>query len=108
MGYRWHRTNIQLPLKKCDKLIEILQITVRQKRVSLKELQSIQEKLKFTFIAIPLEKSLLGPINQKIAIAEKTDKRYVKIDEEIKEFFQKWKDLLYLMRSRSSHVRELV
>ena len=59
---------IQLPPEKCDKLIQLLKSKLKKDHsISVKDLESIQGKLQFAYIGIPLGKPLLGPVDQKLA-----------------------------------------
>ena len=98
---------IQLPPDKCDKLLNLLTEISRKSVATVKELQSMQGKLQFASIGIPLGKPLLGPIDRIIAKAEKNKRTKVKIKDEIVTYTQNWKALIHLMRTRPSHVREL-
>ena len=98
---------IQLPPDKCDKHINILTELSRKKVITVKELQNMQGKLQFASIGIPLGKPLLGPIDRIIANAERKNFKKVKIKENIITYIQNWKALIYLMRTRPSHVQEL-
>ena len=60
---------IQLLPDKCDKLIKVLAELSRKQCATIKELQSIQGKMQFASIGIPLGKPLLGPIDRIIADA---------------------------------------
>ena len=55
---------------------------------TVKELQSMQGKLQFASIGIPLGKPLLGPIDRIIAKAEKNNHTKVKIKDEIVTYTQ--------------------
>ena len=74
-----HKT-IKLPKDKWDKIIKLLLELNRKTYVSINELQSIQGKLQFASIGIPLGKPLLGPIDRIIADAEKKGYYKVKIN----------------------------
>ena len=56
---------------------------------------------------MPLRKPLLGPIDRIIAKAEKNNHSKVKVKKEIVTYTRNWKALIYLLRSKPSHVREL-
>ena len=99
---------IQLPTKKCDKLIDKLRNMNTCQKISLKEMQSIQGKLQFASIAIPLGKHLLSTGDLRIAEAERNNWKNIRIDKQLIEYSKNWRALLHLMRSRPSHVKELI
>ena len=74
---------IQLPPDKCDKLLSLLTEISRKSVATVKELQSMQGKLQFASIGIPLGKPLLGPIDRIIAEAERNKRTKVKIKQVI-------------------------
>ena len=77
-------------------------------KVSAKEIQSIQGKSKFTYIAIPLSKPLLSTGDLRIAEAERNNWKNIIVDKQLIEYSKNWRALLHLMRSRPSHVKELI
>jgi hypothetical protein len=99
---------IQLPTKKCDKLINQLRKLATQKKIKNKDLESIKGKLQFASIGMPLGKPLLGPVGQMIAKANLENRRTIPVTEELIDYSKNWRALLYLMRSRPSHVKELI
>ena len=99
---------IQLPKDKCDKLIKLLRGINDSRSIQVKALQSIQGKLQFTSIAVPLGKPLLGAVDKIIATAEQKQQKRVPVDDVLKQYEQTWRTLLYLLRSRPTHVRELI
>ncbi len=99
---------IQLPSKKCDKLIDLLKTMSKLCTIPTKELESIQGKLQFASIGIPLGKPLLGPVDKILANANIGNHSKIKVKGTLQEYARNWRALLYLMRSRPSHVRELI
>lgn len=102
-----HRT-IQLPPAKCDSMMTELRKLKASSSIEIRKLQSIQGKLQFASIGIPLGKPLLGPIDEMIARAEVRHWKRIKINKKIQQYCNNWKALLHLMKSRPSHVRELI
>ena len=99
---------IQLPHQKCDKLLAELRTIRRTKHnIKLNALQKLQGKLTFTSIGIPLGKPLLGTLDKEIAIADRHNKKYVKISPSIQNYCRTWAGVIHLMRRRPSHVNEL-
>ena len=101
---------IRLPQEKCDALIKLLKHKfILNKSISIKDLQSIQGKLQFASIGIPLGKPLLGPIDQKLARAlANPNIKSIKIGKELDDYSRNWRAILKLMRSRPSHANELI
>ena len=104
---------IRLPENKCNKLIEELKNMENAKEITVKALQSIQGKLQFASVGIPLGKPLLAAIDQKIARAEARGWPKIKINphsdkDELVVYSKNWIALLHLMKSRPSHVNELI
>ena len=66
---------IQLPEKKCQKLIDKLRTVGRAKSITTKDLEKLQGKLQFASIGIPLGKPLLGPIDRILAKANARNKQ---------------------------------
>lgn len=101
---------IQLPSEKCDKLIELLKSKLKKgSKISVKDLESLQGKLQFASIGIPLGKPLLGPVDQTLARAKaQPNIKYIKVKDELDNYSRNWRAILKLMRSRPSHVKELI
>ena len=76
--------------------------------IKIKDLQSLQGQLQFASIAMPLGKPLLGPIDKKLARAINNNEPKIKVGKELIDYSRNWRALLYLMKSRPSHVRELI
>ena len=75
----------------------------------IKDLESLQGKLQFASIGIPLGKPLLGPVDQKLAQAKaRPDVTHIKVKDELDDYSRNWRAILKLMRSRPSHVNELI
>ena len=99
---------IQLPHHKCDKLLtELRNIRRTKHNVKLNVVQKLQGKLTFTSIGIPLGKPLLGTLDKVIANADRHNKKYVTMSENIKTYCRTWAGIIHLMRQRPSHVNEL-
>ena len=99
---------IELPTTKCDSILAELQAVRRLKHVSVTRLRQLQGKLQFASIALPIGKPLLGPIDAFMAKASNTNRKTVFLPLEIKHQLRDWASLLHLMRSRQTHIRELV
>ena len=99
---------IQLPHHKCDKLLtELRNIRRTKHNVKLNVVQKLQGKLTFTSIGIPLGKPLLGTLDKVIANADRHNKKYVTMSENIKTYCRTWVGIIHIMRQRPSHVNEL-
>ena len=53
-------------------------------------------------------KPLLGAVDKIIATAEQKQQKRVPVDDILKQYEQTWRTLLYLLRSRPTHARELI
>ena len=99
---------IHLPQNKCDNLIKILRKLSMSTTITINNLQSIQGKLQFASIGIPLGKPLLGTADKTIANAERKKWKRIKVNSNLKEYSRNWRALLHLMSSRPSNVCELI
>ena len=99
---------IELPTTKCDSILTELRAIRRLKTISLQRLRKLQGRLQFASIALPIGKPLLGPIDVVIAKAINTKRTTIFLNDDIKQQLRDWSALLHLMRSRPTHVRELI
>ena len=98
---------IELPTKKCDKILAELRTARRSKTLKVTDLRKIQGKLQFASIGLPVGKPLLGPMDLIIAKAVAAKRSHIRNTDLVTTYFRNWAGLLHLMRSRPTHVREL-
>ena len=102
-----HRT-IQLPEKKCEKIISELQTIKRTKGayIETKKLEKAQGKVNFAAIGIPLGKPLLGTMDRILVLSN--GKKWTKMTDTIRTYCANWIGIIRLMNNRPSHVNELI
>ena len=99
---------IELPPTKCHSILAELRAVRRLTNIPVTHLRQLQSKLQFASIALPIVEPLLGPIDAFMAKASNANRKTVFLPLEIKHQLRDWASLLHLMRSRPTHVRELV
>ena len=110
-----HKT-IQLPTEKCKNLLDTLRSTRHKKKVLFNAMEKVRGKLQFTTVALPVGRPLLGRLDA-LLTAERRKKpaslstKSFSINvhgTEIAEVLRHWAALIRLMKSRPSHVSELI
>jgi hypothetical protein len=95
---------IQLPTKKCQAIISLLNSTLKVKRASLNKFQKIAGKLQHASFGIPSGRSLFSPIQ----MAMKGSPDFITITEELKIILTDWRYIIKYLQKNPTSVSQLV
>ena len=95
---------IQLPPEKCQKIITLLNSTLKLKRASLNKFQKIAGKLQHASFGIPSGKGLFSPIQ----MAMKGDPDFIPISAELTIILVDWRYIIKYLKTHPTSVSQLV
>jgi hypothetical protein len=99
---------IELPQRKCDKLLLKLKAVRRLPKLEVKRFQKLHSRLQFATIALPCGKPILAQLNWYMSSAAKNIGRNLIVTGDLRAILRDWSALICLVRKRPTHVAELI
>jgi hypothetical protein len=99
---------IQLPQRKCEKLLLELKAVRPLPKLEVERFQKLHGRLQFATIAIPCGKPILGQLNWYMSSAAKNRGRNLIATTDLQAILRDWTAFIRLVGKRPTHVAELI